>query len=229
VKGHHKNVATPLDPASSSLGETLFQFFPKTFFGSYKSVWRYETKRLEKQKVTGILALLYNRLITFNIAHVAWVACVSYFFGWMGMIFVLLYAFLTVFLLETINYIEHYGLKRKKDENGVYEPVNIKHSWNAPHRYTNYLLFKLQRHSDHHANSYKPYQILDSFADSPTLLGGYTLALITSFCPPVWFKVYDPLVKAAMEERKVTDAEWSKSEKTIHMYLAVVGSIMTVI
>jgi alkane 1-monooxygenase len=204
VKGHHKNVATPVDPACSRINETLYQFFPKTFFGSYKSVWKYEVDRLQKKKVGKLAALLQNRLITFNIAHVAWVALIAYFFGIKGLIFVLTYAFLTVFYLETINYIEHYGLERKQDENGVYEPVNIKHSWNAPHRYTNYILFKLQRHSDHHANSYKPYQILNSYADSPTLLGGYSVALITSFCPPVWFKAYNPLAKAAMEEREVT-------------------------
>ena len=85
-----------------------------------------------------------------------------------------------IFFQETINYIEHYGLQRQKDENGVYESVNIMHSWNAPQRYTNYILFKLQRHSDHHANAYKPYQILNSFEDSPTFLGGYSLALVTS-------------------------------------------------
>jgi len=108
-------------------------------------------------------------------------AIIFFFLGLRTLGFVLAYSLLTVFFLEAINYIEHYGLRRKKDENGIYEPVNIKHSWNAPHRYTNYLIFKLQRHSDHHANAYKPYQILNTYADSPTLLGGYTLALITSF------------------------------------------------
>lgn len=78
-----------------------------------------------------------------------------------GVLF-LVEAFGSIFYLEAINYIEHYGLRREKLPNGQYEKVTIKHSWNAPHRFTNYLLFKLQRHSDHHENSLKPYQTLVS-------------------------------------------------------------------
>ena len=149
-------------------------------------------------------------MVLFNIGHLIGVSILTYFFGVLGLIFIFGYAFCGVFMLESINYLEHYGLRREKDENGIFEPINIKHSWNAPQRYTNYLLFKLQRHSDHHANSYKPYQILNSFADSPTLLGGYTLAIITSYCPPIWFKVYSPLAKAAQEERKIDESECAK-------------------
>lgn len=99
-----------------------------------------------------------------------------------------------IIYLEAINYLEHYGLRRQKKENGEYEKVTIKHSWNSPHRISNYFLFKLQRHSDHHENSLKPYQILDSFEESPQLLHGYTLTIIMSFFPSVWFTVMDPLV-----------------------------------
>ena len=226
VKGHHKNVATPLDPATSKMNQTLYQYLPQTIFGSYKSVWNYEQNRLRKEK-NPVKKLLMNRLIIFNICHVLWVTLVAYFFGILGLTFVLVYAMISIFYLETINYIEHYGLKRHKDENGVYEPVNIKHSWNAPHRYTNYILFKLQRHSDHHANAYKPYQILNSYADSPTLLGGYSVALITCIFPSVWFKAYNPLVKAAMEERQVTKEEKSECEKVIYQHLAYVSTVLT--
>jgi alkane 1-monooxygenase len=156
------------------------------------------------------MKLLHNRLISFNIGHAAYLAAVYYYFGCMGLLFVVSYSFISVVMLETINYIEHYGLQRAKDENGIYEPISIKHSWNAPHRYTNYILFKLQRHSDHHANAYKPYQILNSFQDSPTMLGGYSLALITAYCPPVWFRAYDPIVKAVREDRQVTQEEHKK-------------------
>jgi alkane 1-monooxygenase len=220
IKGHHKHVATPLDPATSELGEHLYEFFPRSFFGSYKSVWKYETERLSKRDMSGFMKLLNNRLISFNIGHVIYLIVINYIFGYMGLIFVLAYSFVSVFMLETINYIEHYGLQRSKDENGIYEPINIKHSWNAPHRYTNYILFKLQRHSDHHANAYKPYQILSSFKDSPTMLGGYSLALITAYCPPVWFKAYDPIVKAVKEDRDITPEELKKCENTIYKYLA---------
>lgn len=165
-------------------------------------------------------------MISFNLAHLAYVSLVGLFLGYKALLFVLAYALIVIFFQETINYIEHYGLRRTKDENGIYESVNIKHSWNAPYRYTNYILFKLQRHSDHHANAYKPYQILNTYEDSPQLIGGYSLALITSICPPVYMKAYNPIVKAAMEERKLTKEELYNSNLVTYSYLACVGTLL---
>ena len=115
-------------------------------------------------------------------------------FGGKATLFFVLQALFSIFLLETINYIEHYGLQRKKLQDGSYEKVTIRHSWNAPHRLTNYILFKLQRHSDHHENSSKPYQTLISFNESPQLPHGYSLMVAMALVPPVWLKVMNPLV-----------------------------------
>jgi alkane 1-monooxygenase len=217
-----------VDPASSDMNQTLYQFVPQSIIGSYTSVWEYEQNRLRKEK-SLIKKFLLNRLVIFNVCHLLWAGIVTYFFGILGLVFVLAYALVSVFYLEIINYVEHYGLKRSKDENGIYEPVNIKHSWNAPHRFTNYVLFKLQRHSDHHANAYKPYQILSTYVDSPTLLGGYSLAILTCFFPSVWFKAYNPLLKAAMEERQVTKEEKTSCENVIYRHFAVVAVVLTLI
>lgn len=190
MKGHHKTVATPEDPASANINEYLHSFVWRSFTGSYKSVWNYETIRLRNKVLTGkemsngLFGMspefsINNRMISYNIAHTLYIAGVAYFFGMRGFIFVMSYAIIVAFFQEAINYVEHYGLKRTRDKNGIYEPVNINHSWNAPHRYSNYILFKLQRHSDHHANAYKPYQILNTYEDSPTLLVGYSVALVT--------------------------------------------------
>jgi alkane 1-monooxygenase len=92
-------------------------------------------------------------------------------------------------LLETINYIEHYGLLRNKLPDGSYEPVNITHSWNAPHRISNYFLFKLQRHSDHHAFAHKPYQVLKSYDESPLLPQGYLMMIILAWYPSLYFEI----------------------------------------
>lgn len=173
------------------------------------------------------MSFFKNRLVLFNIGHITAVALGTYIFGLMGLFFMLGYAFFGIFMLEAINYVEHYGLRRECDENGVYEPVNIKHSWNAPQRYTNYLLFKLQRHSDHHANSYKPYQILNSYADSPTLIGGYTLAIITSYVPYVWFKVYSPLAKAAQEEKVIDQTDCEKASFRYYLVYSVILTLFT--
>jgi alkane 1-monooxygenase len=117
-------------------------------------------------------------------------------YGFQGFVLFLITAFGAIFYLEAINYIEHYGLQREKKSDGTYEKVTIKHSWNAPHRISNYLLYKLQRHSDHHENSLKPYQTLVSLEDSPHLPHGYSLIIFLSFFPSLWFKIMDPMVDA---------------------------------
>ena len=156
--GHHRRVATPEDPTSSRRNETLYQFLPRTIIGSWISAWQYEEKRLGTKEIS-----VYNRMHIFILCYLMFPSIIKILYGWSGMLFFLSTAGISIIFLETINYIEHYGLVRKEISPGVYEKVDIKHSWNAPHRLTNYLLFKLQRHSDHHENSYKPYQTLCSY------------------------------------------------------------------
>ena len=141
--GHHKRVATPEDPASAEQGITLYGFLPRTFLGSYKSV--YKMQRDEEKKP------FYLNYAVLSIVEASAFSCmVYYFWNMQATILFLLEACFSVVYLGAINYIEHYGLFRKKLDNGEYEKVTIRHSWNAPHRFTNYILFKLQRHSDHH-------------------------------------------------------------------------------
>lgn len=103
--------------------------------------------------------------------------------GGFGAFYFVAIGFVGVIFLETVNYIEHYGLERKKLPNGQYERVNKTHSWNAPHRISNYFLFKLQRHSDHHENPLKPYQILESWETSPMLPNGYAACFLLAWFP----------------------------------------------
>lgn len=97
-------------------------------------------------------------------------------------------------LLEIVNYVEHYGLRRRQLSDGSFEPVNETHSWNAPHAVTNYLLFKLQRHSDHHAHALREYQVLRSFDTSPQLPTGYAGMAVLALLTPLWRAVMDPRV-----------------------------------
>jgi len=135
-------------------------------------------------------------------------------FGWYGMVMFLLIAFMAVSNLEAVNYLEHYGLVRKEISPGVYEKVNITHSWNAPQRLTNYLLFKVQRHSDHHENAYKPYQTLLTLEESPMLVSGYYLGIVMVFKPEVWFEIMNPITIAYNTKVKLTE-EQKKNEYTI--------------
>ena len=167
-------------------------------------------------------------MISYNIAHLTYLILIYNLIGYRALIYALSYSLDVIIFQEAINYVEHYGLSRKKDEGGIYEPIALKHSWNSPHRYSNYILFKLQRHSDHHSNSYKPYQILDSYSGSPTLFGGYPLALLTALCPPVMYKVYSPLALAATEDRKLQSEELIRLESLSNKYFISVSSIVTI-
>lgn len=128
-------------------------------------------------------------------------------FGLKATLFHVVYSALITLMFEAVNYIEHYGLERKllPGSTDVYESVKITHSWNAPQVLSNYILFKLQRHSDHHANSYKPYQILDSFTESPMLPYGYSVSLLLCMFPPIWKRVTDHIAISTNKGEKVDE------------------------
>lgn len=194
VKGHHVRVATPDDPATAQLGQNLYQFLPKTLFGSFKSALHLEEKRLSRQNYS--IWSFHNHfwwIITFPLIICA--ICVSYG-GLIALSFFLLQSFIAIITLEIVNYIEHYGLERKKLSNGQYEKVNPNHSWNANHWLSNLLLIHLQRHSDHHAYGARPYQILRHMEQSPQLPSGYLGMIIIALIPPVWHYVMDKRVVA---------------------------------
>ena len=189
VYGHHKRVSTPADPTSARRNETLFQFLPRTIYGSWVSAWEYEEKRVGSKNFS-----FNNRMHLFTICQLIIPTLVKIWFGWIGLAFFLTTSFLSAVFLEIVNYLEHYGLERKEISPGVYEKVDVKHSWNAPHRFTNYLTYKLQRHSDHHENALKPYQTLCSYEKSPVLPHGYNVCIILSLYPNEWFDVMNDRV-----------------------------------
>ena len=108
-------------------------------------------------------------------------------------------------LLETVNYIEHYGLLRSKNDQGRYEAVRAIHSWNSNHIIGRIVLYELTRHSDHHYKSTKKYQVLDSHKESPTLPLGYPASILLSFVPPLWFRVMNPRVPQEMKTQLAHD------------------------
>ena len=94
-------------------------------------------------------------------------------------------------LLEVVNYVEHYGLLRRRDTSGSYERCQPHHSWNSNHIYSNLVLFHLERHSDHHANPLRRYQSLRHFDDAPQLPTGYMGMLLLAYFPAAFFQVMD--------------------------------------
>ena len=217
--GHHKRVATPSDPASSLAGETYYKYLPRSIIGSYKSAWEYESNKLVNIKGFKSAWVPQNRMIWFALNNIIFPLIVQRIFGWYGLLVFLMIVMQSISYLEGINYIEHYGLQRKEISPGVYEKVNIKHSWNAPHRLTNFLLFKIQRHSDHHENAYKHYQTLLTVEGSPMLPCGYSLGIMMGFFPPVWFEVMNPILQAYKEERSLDEKEIKKCDYALRKFI----------
>ncbi|MFI7434245.1 alkane 1-monooxygenase [Micromonospora haikouensis] len=193
-RGHHVRVATPADPASSRLGESFYAFWPRTVAGSLRSAWRLEAGRF---RVRGRSPWTYrNEILTAWAMTVALFAALAAAYGPGVLPFLLLQAVFGFSLLEVVNYLEHYGLARRRNPAGRYEKVDARHSWNSDRTVTNVFLFQLQRHSDHHANPLRRYQTLRSFDCSPQLPAGYATMVVAALVPPVWRRVMDHRVLA---------------------------------
>jgi alkane 1-monooxygenase len=192
TRGHHKNVATPEDPASSKMGETFWQFLPRTMIGSLRSAWHIEKERLAR-KGKGVWSLENDNLQSWAMTGALFGALTAWL-GWLALPFLLAQAFYGASLLEVVNYLEHYGLLRQKGPDGRYERCKPEHSWNSNNIVTNLFLYQLQRHSDHHANPTRRFQALRHFDESPQLPTGYAALVLIAYFPPLWFRQMDPLV-----------------------------------
>jgi alkane 1-monooxygenase len=192
-KGHHKMVATDEDPSSARYGETLYGFFPRTIILSYFSAWRISNRDLRKQGYKGFS--IHNEMIWFQVIEIVFVTAIFFFFGWLTGLLFLAAALMGILLLETVNYIEHYGLRRKQIAEGKYERAMPGHSWNSNHVIGRVSLFELSRHSDHHYLASRKYQILRHHEDSPQMPTGYPGMMILALVPPLWFYVMNRRVK----------------------------------
>lgn len=189
VHGHHRRVGTAADPATSRRGEPLYAFWGRSTVGGLVSAWRLEAARLARRKrpVWGA----GNRMLQYAVFVGGLYAGVGALFGWTGVGFLAAQGLVAVLLLETVNYVEHYGLVRRTTATGQVERVGERHSWNAGHRFTNLSLFNLGLHADHHESPGKPYHTLTNRDAAPQLPGGYPAMMLLAMVPPLWFRVMD--------------------------------------
>lgn len=192
--GHHLNVATPKDAATAAKGQLLYTFWFTSHFGSYAEAWQLENNRMRREGKS--IFSLSNRMVGYSVANIVLLVSIYTFFGLAVLLAFIAAAVIGIGLLETVNYIEHYGLLRAKNERGKYEPVRHHHSWNSDHVIGRAMLFNLSRHSDHHYNGSKKYQILKSVPSSPQMPTGYPGMLVLAFFQPLWFYVMNPRVEA---------------------------------
>ena len=190
-RGHHARAATAEDPASAPLGMTIYAFWLRSVTGGWRGAWRLEARRLHRAAHPYLT--LRNAVLRLTLAQLALLGIAAALFGWAVLAWVAA-AVCGFLMLETVNYIEHYGLKREKTASGRYERVQPQHSWNSNHPLGRVLLFELTRHSDHHANAGRKYALLRHFDDSPQLPTGYPGMILLALVPPLWFAVMNPHV-----------------------------------
>ncbi len=188
-RGHHVRVATPEDPASARLGESFYAFWPRTVVGSLRSAWCLERTRLGRMGRSPWT--LRNDILGAWAMTVVLFAALAVAFGPVVLPYLFAQAVIGFTLLEVVNYLEHYGLLRRRREDGRYERTAPEHSWNSNNVASNVLLYHLQRHSDHHANPVRRYQALRHVENAPQLPTGYAGMILLAAVPPLWRRVMD--------------------------------------
>ncbi len=193
-RGHHVRVATVDDPASSRFDESIYHFVPRSVSGGLRSAWKLESHRWARQGRSRWN--LRNNVLNAWLLTIALYAGLAVWFGPVVLPWLFGQAVIGVCLLETVNYIEHYGLRRRRLPSGRYERVSAAHSWNSNTLIANVFLFHLQRHSDHHANPGRRYQALRAADEAPQLPAGYGTMVLLALVPALWRSVMNPRVLA---------------------------------
>ena len=194
--GHHLNVATPEDPATARYKQTVYSFWITSVIRTYVSAWEIQLKLLKVSKRSFFS--FKNDMVFYTLFQLSFLVFIYYNFGLYLTLLSILMSIVSFLFLETINYVEHYGLLRKKEPSGRYERVKPHHSWNSNHTIGRIVLYELTRHSDHHFKSSKKYQVLESLDECPHLPHGYPTSILISLIPPLWFSIMNPLVRTHM-------------------------------
>ena len=194
--GHHLHAATPEDPATARYNQSVYSFWLTSTVRQYFSAWRIQTKLLKNTNQSFLSTK--NDMLWYTIFQILYLFVVFLLFSKTGFIFALASGIVGFVLLETVNYIEHYGLLRLQTKSGRYERVREMHSWNSNHVIGRIVLYELTRHSDHHYKSSKKYQFLDCHDESLQMPFGYPTSMVLAMLPPLWFKIMNKRVPKEM-------------------------------
>jgi alkane 1-monooxygenase len=194
--GHHQKAATPEDPASAKYNQSVYSFWITSIIRQYKSAWKLQKRLLTREKRSFLS--VENDMLWYVVLQASYLTVVFFFFGAKAAWIAIALGVIGAILLETINYVEHYGLQRVKKQSGRYERMQEIHSWNYNHVLGRVMLYELTRHSDHHYRAHKKYQLLDCHASSPQMPFGYPTSMVLSLVPPLWFMVMNKRIPSEM-------------------------------
>lgn len=190
---HHMWVGTDKDNATAKYGESLYSFFSRSVIGQVKGAYSQEAKRLLGRNKKAFS--LHNYVIGQMILHLILIVFLFIIFGGLGILAWLIQCLVANFLLEYVNYIQHYGLNRDEKQRTTEE-----HSWESNQFASRFVLVDLSRHADHHYFAAKPYHTLDSFKKSPKLPSGYAGLFFIAAVPFLWRKLVHERLRIFEEE-----------------------------
>lgn len=216
LRVHHIHVGTPRDPVTARYNEGFHRFFPRVLIGCPQSAWQAEVAMLARRGLPWWHRS--NPFWRYAVLQVAMLALAAALGGWVGLGLFLVQSATAVWQLELVNYIEHYGLTRRHLGGGKYEHVLPRHSWNAEHRASNWLLINLQRHSDHHYKPDRRFPLLQTYAEgeAPKLPFGYPLMTMAAMFPPLWKRVMNPRVRAWRKRHYPDITDWHSYNKGLN-------------
>ncbi|MHA6344455.1 alkane 1-monooxygenase [Roseivivax sp. CAU 1761] len=207
---HHRYVGTPRDPVTARYNEGFHRFYPRVLRQCLASAFRAERDLLARRDLPWTHHR--NPFWIYWALQGALLALAWGLGGGAGVALFLLQAGIAIWQLELVNYVEHYGLTRKHLGHGKYEPVRPRHSWNAAHRASNWLLINLQRHSDHHYKPDRRFPLLQTYSadEAPQLPYGYPVMTLAAMVPPLWRRIMNPRVRAWRRQFYPEIEDWTE-------------------
>ncbi len=216
LRVHHLYVGTSRDPVTARYNEGFHRFFPRVLWQSLRSSWKAEAQMLAR----GNRPIWHptNPFWRYAVLQAAMLLCAFFLSGWEGVGLFTFQAFVAVWQLELVNYIEHYGLTRRHLGEGKYEHVRPRHSWNASLQASNWLLINLQRHSDHHYKPDRRFPLLQTYSEeeAPQLPHGYPAMTALAMIPPLWRRVMNPRVRAWRRKFYPDITDWTPYNKGLN-------------
>jgi alkane 1-monooxygenase len=216
LRVHHLYVCTPRDPVTARYNEGFHRFFPRVLVQGLGSSWAAESAMLARKGLSATNRL--NPFWRYGLLQAGMLGIALALGGWLGLALFVFQAFTAIWQLELVNYIEHYGLTRRHLGDGRYEHVLPRHSWNAAHRASNWLLINLQRHSDHHYKPDRRFPLLQTYSadEAPQLPYGYPLMTLAAMVPPLWKRLMNRRVKAWRRQFYPDITDWHAYNKALN-------------